>query len=153
MRTTASTAAVAVAFAFAGVAGVASIADAREPSSACDNGEVRPATTPLGVGARQAGDPYQDPQSFYVCSTSTAPGTVWVRADTTSNRAHVIVDGDSTNHTTPCGDGYVAARADADGVRLYRADDGDFSFVARERYAEDWARGTAGCVPHAMLAS
>lgn len=126
---------------------------AREPSAACDNGEVRPAATPLGVGARQAGDPYQEPQSVYACSTSTAPGVVWVRTDTTNNRAHVIVDGDSRNRTTSCGDGYTAARADADGVRLYRADDGDFSFVARERYAEDWARGTAECAPQAMLTS
>lgn len=127
------------------VAGMAVSAGAGEPSSACSNGEVPPATTPAGIGARQAGDPYQEAVSIYVCSTVVAPGAVWLRADTPNRRAHAIVDGDTTNRTTSCSDGYTAARADASGVRLYRADDGDFSFVAGEKYAEEWARGAAAC--------
>lgn len=127
---------------------VASSAAAREPSAACDNGEVATRSTPAAAGVRQAGDPYQEPQSVYVCSGSTVPGALWLRADTNSGRTHVIYDGDSTNHLTPCSDGYAAARADASDpsvVRLYRADDGDFSFIARDRPPEQFARGALSC--------
>lgn len=121
-------------------------AGAREPSEACDTGELTPATTPSGLGVRQAGDPYQDPTSLYLCSRTVAPGAVWVRADTATGRVHVIADGDSTNRLTACSDGYAAARADASGVRVYRADDGDYSFSSGGTGVEAFVTGAAGCL-------
>lgn len=129
------------------VAAFAGAAGAREPSEACQNGEIAPATTPAGIGVRQAGDPYQEPTSVYVCSRVVAPGAVWLRADNLNGRAHVIVDGDTTNRATPCSDGYAAVRIDQDGsVRTYRGDDGDFTFIARERTLGDWLSGVLACV-------
>lgn len=129
-------------------AAAAGAAAAREPSESCGSGEVPPGTTPAGVGVRQAGDPYQEPTSLYACgSRAPAKGHAWVRADAEERRLHVIADGDSDNGTrVRCADGYAAARAGTDGARLYRSDDGDFSFVAGDQSPEAFVRGAvAGC--------
>lgn len=119
----------------------------REPSEACATGEVPPATSPLGVGVRQAGDPYQDPTSIYVCNTGTvAPGAARLRWDA-SGQTHVIVDGDETNTILGCTDGYMAARVGPDGAHLYRSGDGDFTLGARERSPEDFAAGAVSDCP------
>lgn len=118
---------------------------AREPSEACAAGEVTPSTTPAGIGVRQAGDPYQDPTSLYVCSRTVAPGALWVRADTENSRLHVIADGDSVNRTNRCSDGYAAARADSTGARLYRADDGNYSFSSGGVSTETFVAGIVAC--------
>lgn len=127
----------------AGAALLPGAASSRQPSEACGSGEVPPGATPLGVGVRQTGDPYQEPTSVYACNTgSTAPGAVRVRSDASGN-THVIVDGDDANTLLPCSDGYIAARAGTDGPRLYRSGDGDHTFSARERSAQEFAEGAA----------
>jgi hypothetical protein len=116
-------------------------ASARQPSEACSTGEAPPTVSPLGVGVRQSGDPYQDPTTVYVCSTGTAPGAARVRHD--SSGATIAVDGDDANNVTGCSDGYAAARADTDGPHLYRSGDGDHTSAARERTPAEFADGAA----------
>lgn len=129
-------------------------AHAKEPSEACSNGEIPPSTTPADVGVRQAGDPYQEPTSVYLCSRSHAPGSVWIRVDNTNGRVHVISDGDSPNRTTRCSDGYTAVRADQDGsVRIYRGDHGDYSFSAKEKTVADWINGATACAAQSRAVS
>lgn len=115
---------------------------ARQPSEACSAGEVPPTTTPLGVGVRQAGDPYQEPTNVYVCSTGTiAPGATRVRSDASGQT--LSIDGDDANTSLPCSDGYAAARIGSDGAHLYRSGDGDYTSAARERTPQEFTGGAA----------
>lgn len=122
-----------------------------EPSDGCANGEVPPSTTPLGVGARQTGDPGDEPINVLVCNDGSvvpppAKGHVRVRVVTDRDDPSVMVvaDGDSDNATLACTDGYAGAKLDREGTYFYESADGDFFFFARPKPAGQWLGNLIG---------
>jgi hypothetical protein len=125
-----------------GAALLPAAASARQPSDACSAGEVPPSASPLGIGVRQAGDPYQEPTTIYACSTgAVAPGAVRLRSD--GSGQSLVLDGDDDNDTLACSDGYAAVRLGTDGPHLYRSGDGDYTSAARERTPQEIADGAS----------
>lgn len=125
---------------------------AGEPSASCDRGELPPGTTPVGVGARQTGDPGDDPVSVSICvaggTERPLKGAAKVTVNPDGSYAIAVLDGDSGNAPLGCTDGYAAARIDGDGPHLYQGPEGSFSYLAREKAAEEFARDIArGCWP------
>lgn len=132
----------------AGAVPVAGIAG--EPSASCDRGEMPPGATPAEVGARQAGDPGDDPMSVSICVAGGAErplkgaAKVTVTPDGSDGPyAIVVLDGDSGNAFLGCTDGFAAARVDGGGPHLYQGPDGSFTYLAKEKAPDAFARDVA----------
>ena len=116
-------------------ASMVSLGNAAEPSTGCGTGQVPPGTTPAGVGVSATAPPGTPPSgtgSVKACNTGAVvpeplKGAVTVSGSTTSNSGYVDVDGDSSNVTGNCTDGFVRVAITSGGPVFYESKDGNFT--------------------------
>ena len=118
------------------------IGHATEPSAGCGGGTGEQA----GVGVKDG-----VPADAMVCNNGSkvpSPGAVSVHTDSNSKSGYVDVDGDSTNTTKPCADGFERVGIDSTGPHFYESPDGSYTDTdpkkkgnqqAQSESADTWA--------------